>query len=265
MANRPSRALMLVVAHPDDDAYGLAGTVALHADDPDFRFVLVHATDGAAGDIAHGFPATRENLGQIRREECTRAWRSLGREPDRHDWLDYDDGTVAQAPFAELVDRIAAIMREEAPDVVATFGPDGITGHPDHIVVGAATDEAFHRVRASGSAGLHRLLHGAMRESTFRRWNTARAKEGDEPWDPSRVYHLRGVADDQIGVEVDTTSVASRIVAGLNEHRSQRHVIYGQDRSNEQWERSVGRESMVIAWPPVTPGAPLLSDVFEGL
>src|SRR5687767_9296162 len=45
------RSLMVVVAHPDDDAYGMAGTVALHADDPGFRYVLVHATDGAAGDI----------------------------------------------------------------------------------------------------------------------------------------------------------------------------------------------------------------------
>ena len=35
--------LAFVVAHPDDDAYGIAGTVALHAADPRFRFVLVHA------------------------------------------------------------------------------------------------------------------------------------------------------------------------------------------------------------------------------
>lgn len=265
MANGSSHTLMLVVAHPDDDAYGLAGTVALHADDPRFRFVLVHATDGAAGDIADGFPATRENLGQIRREECRLAWRTLGREPDRHEWLNYDDGAVAQVPFEQLVSRIASIMREEEPDVVATFGPDGITGHPDHVTVGAATDEAFHRLRPVGTTGMRRLLHGALRESTFRRWSAARQREGGEPWDPTRVYHLRGVPDDQIGVEVDTSSVASRIVAGLNEHRSQRHVIYGQDRSNEQWERSVGRESLVIAWPPAEPGAPLLSDVFEGL
>ena len=35
------------------------------------------------------------------------------------------------------------ILDEERPDVVVTFGPDGITGHPDHITIGAATTEAF--------------------------------------------------------------------------------------------------------------------------
>jgi LmbE family N-acetylglucosaminyl deacetylase len=265
MANNRSHTLMLVVAHPDDDAYGLAGTVALHSEDPGFGFILVHATDGAAGDIAPGFPATRENLGSIRREECRRAWQALGREPDRHEWLDYDDGAVSDVPFDLLVARIASIMKDEAPDVVATFGPDGITGHPDHIAVGAATDEAFHRLRRSGNANLRRLLHGALRGSTFHRWNTARMALGISPWDPTRVYHLRGVPDDQIGVEVDTSPVARRIVAGLSEHRSQRHVIYEQDRSDKQWERTVSRESMVIAWPPKNPESPLLRDVFEGL
>ena len=44
----------LVVAHPDDEAFSWAGTVASHADDPGFRFVLVHATRGEAGDILSG-------------------------------------------------------------------------------------------------------------------------------------------------------------------------------------------------------------------
>jgi LmbE family N-acetylglucosaminyl deacetylase len=265
MASERCHTLMLVVAHPDDDAYGLAGTVALHGDHPGFRFILVHATDGGAGDIAPGFPATRESLGQIRREECRRAWCALGREPDRHEWLDYDDGRVAEVPFEPFVERIAAIMEQEAPGVVATFGPEGLTGHPDHIAVGAATDEAFHRLRGSGCPGLYRLVHGALRDSTFQRWNASRAASGMEPWDPVRIYHLRGVADDLIGVEVDTSSVAHRVVAGLREHRSQRHVLYELHRTDEQWERGVGRESLVIAWPPKGPGATLLSDVFEGL
>jgi LmbE family N-acetylglucosaminyl deacetylase len=253
---------MMVVAHPDDDAYGLAGTVVLHADDPGFRYVLVHATDGAAGEIRPGFPATRETLGAIRRAEDEAAWRVLGRPPDRHEWLDYDDGGVPDVPFEELVDRIATIMAEERPDVVATFGPDGITGHPDHIRVGAATDVAFDRVAATPGPGLRRLLHGAIPQSVFERWNATRLRKGMPPWNPEAVYHLRGVADELIGLTVDTSPVAMRVIRGLKEHASQLHVIKNPNATDEQWAGSVGREHCVV----VRGGADhLLADVFEDL
>ena len=263
------RVLALVVAHPDDDAYGLAGTVALHEHDPGFRFVLVHATDGGAGQIDPSYPPTNEPLGRIRRREMHAAWTAHGRPPDRHEWLDYDDGCVGEVPFTELVERIGGILAQERPDVVATFGPDGITGHPDHIAVGAATDAAFTRLRADGGRGLSRLLHGAVRRTTWERWNRSRIRHGLDPWDEGRLYDLHPVPDDQIGIEVDVSSVAHRVVAGLMEHRTQRHVVSpGVPRDAEEdagWARAVGREPLVIAWPPVPVGAPLLRDVFEAL
>jgi LmbE family N-acetylglucosaminyl deacetylase len=243
----------------------MAGTVALHADDPGFRYVLVHATDGGLGDIAPGFPATRETLGAVRRAEDERAWEALGRPPDRHEWLGYEDGSLPDVPFEELVDRLAALLAEERPDVVGTFGPDGITGHPDHVRLGAATDEAFDRVAAQPGPGLHRLLHGALPQSVFERWNETLRRRGLAPWDPTAVYHLRGVPDEHIGMTVDTSSVAHRIVAGLREHRSQQHVIVAPDATDEQWARSVGREHYVVVRPVRRPGAPTLTDVFEGL
>lgn len=252
--------LALVVAHPDDDAYGVAGTVALHAEDPAFRYVLIHATDGAGGEIPEGFPATPETLGRIRREEDRRAWEALGRVPDRHEWLGYDDGAVDQAE--DLEERIAEIFAQERPDVVGTFGPDGITAHPDHIAVGAAADAAFHRFVGDGGPGFRRLIHGAMPESVFQRWNASRVRRGEPAWDPTAVYTPRGVPDEQIGLTVDAHAVAHRIVAGLREHRSQAHVIGGAGVPDDVWARSVGREHYVVAWPPGQTG---LTGVFEGL
>ncbi|MET4059101.1 LmbE family N-acetylglucosaminyl deacetylase [Arthrobacter sp. UYP6] len=157
-----SHVLALVVAHPDDDAYGLAGTVALHEHDPGFRFILVHATDGGGGQTDPSYPPLHEPLGQIRRRELDAAWTAHGRPPDRHEWLGYEDGTLNRVPLAELAERIGGILAQERPDVVATFGPDGITGHPDHVAVGAATDAAFDRLRDGGGSGMRRLLHGAV-------------------------------------------------------------------------------------------------------
>ena len=255
----------MVVAHPDDDAYGCGGTVALHADDASFRFVLVHATDGAQGDIRPGFPATRESLGSIRRQEDARAWAALGRVPDRHEWLDYPDGRLDAVPFDDLVAKVADIIRQERPTVVVTFGPDGITGHPDHVRIGMATDTAFHRVRAEGGPGLDRLLHGALPQSVFERWNATRARTGLPTWDPASVYDLRGVPDEEIAVSVDVSSVADRIVAGLRQHDSQLHVIANAGVSDEMWAKSVSMEHLVMAWPPRLPGEARLTSMFEGL
>lgn len=89
------RTLAAIVAHPDDEAYGIAGVVVWHADDPWFRFVLVHATDGELGSIAEGSGATRGTLGAVRRAEDRRAWEALGRPPARHEWFGYPDWWVS--------------------------------------------------------------------------------------------------------------------------------------------------------------------------
>ncbi len=210
------RTLAAVVAHPDDDAYGVAGIVALHAADPRFRFVLVHATDGDAGSIAPGTGATRATLGAVRRDEDRRAWEVLGRT------------------------------------------------HPDHIAVGRATDSAFVRLVGDGRPGLRRLVHGAIKQSVIDRWNAGRVAAGLSPWDPSAVYHLRGVPDAEIGVEIDTTSVAHRIRAAMREHRTQRADMDSPDVPEDQKLRSVSRETEVLVWPPGAPGQ-VLADVFQGL
>jgi LmbE family N-acetylglucosaminyl deacetylase len=260
-----ARTLACVVAHPDDDAYGVAGVIALHADEPDFRFVLVHATDGGGGDIRPDFPATRETLGPIRMQEDVNAWRAVGRLPDRHEWLGHPDGGVDQVPFDELVDVIDAILVAEQPTVVVTFGPDGIFAHPDHIAIGAATDAAFLRHASAEGPAFRRLLHYAVPQSVYDRWNQQRAAQGLPVFDPTRIYHMRGVPDDEIGVTTDCSTVSDRIVAGLREHRSQLHIFIDDPDDIDRWQRIVSRTWFAVAWPPGPDGRPMLADVFEDL
>ena len=260
-----NRTLACVFAHPDDDAYGVAGSVAVHADDPDFRFVLIHATYGENGDIRDGFPATPETLGAIRKAEDEAAWRALGRVPDRHEWLGLPDGGVAEVPFEDVVAAVARILDEEEPAVVVTFGPDGISGHPDHIAIGAATDAAFARLRSESRPGFQRLAHAAIPQSVFERWNSRRAELGLYTFDPTQTYHMRGVPDEQIRISVTCREAASRIVAGLREHKSQLHVMSDDPTDTVQMERNVGREWYAVAWPELAPGTPMLTDLFDGL
>lgn len=254
--------LLFVAAHPDDDVFGAARAVALHADDPDLRFSLIHATDGEAGEIAPDSGVSREELGPVRRRETQEGWEAVGRLPDRHEWFGLPDGGLSEHPHEDLVDRIAAVMAAERPDVVVTFGPDGITGHPDHIAVSAATTEAFARVRERED-GLRRLLYCVIPQSWIERWNTELVAQGLEPWDPAKPYHLRGVPDASIGIDVDTRGVVDRVLAGVRAHRTQ--WSYQTMDSDPALADSLRRDHYVIAWPPGDPPAPPLGDVFEGL
>ena len=149
--------------------------------------------------------------------------------------------------------------------MVHTFGPDGIFGHPDHIAIGAATDAAFAIGAATEGTAFRRLLHGAIPESVFSRWNAQRAQLGLPVFDPRAMYHMRGVPDEEIGVVVDCRSVAHLVVDGLREHRSQHHVFIDDPDDVDRWQRIMSREWHVLAWPPRAAGEPPLTDIFEGL
>ena len=265
LENAPSGSLGLCFAHPDDESYSTYGTVALHAHDDRFRLSVLHATDGGAGDIAPGSNADPSALGERRRGEAADGWRAVGRVPDRHIWLGHQDGDVLAVGHEQLVEEVCAFLDAERPDVVVTFGPDGITGHPDHLAIGRATDKAFHLVRRRGGPGRLRLLHTAIAATPFALHQDARSARGLPRWDPQVVYHLRAVPDEDIGVLVDTRAVADAVVAGLKAHRTQRHALFDPEADDGEWRRYARREFHVVAWPPRTPSTRVWGDVFEGL
>jgi len=135
--------VLMVWAHPDDETY-LAGGVSALLTDAGNRVVCITATRGEAGGD-----------GQVRSVELDAALEVLGvRE---HQWLDYPDGGCAAVDVTEATARIRAVVDEVQPDTVLTFGPDGITGHPDHQTVSAWTDRALEGYDA-------RLLHAVSRD-----------------------------------------------------------------------------------------------------
>jgi LmbE family N-acetylglucosaminyl deacetylase len=151
-----------VWAHPDDEAYLSAGLMAA-ARDRGSRVVCVTATRGELGTPDPGtWPP--ERLAEERSRELARCLAVLG--VTEHHWLPYRDGTCASVPPAEAVARLCALIEEVAPDTVLTFGPDGITGHPDHQAVSAWTAAAFDRVAPDGA----RLLQAAFPEQRVARW-----------------------------------------------------------------------------------------------
>ena len=262
--SRPPRVLAFVGAHPDDDVMGLAGIIALHRDDPDLRFVLVTATDGEGGEIAPGSDATRATLGAVRRRESVASWDVVGRQPDRMLWFGLPDGGLSALRPGDLEDRVAAVLGEERPDVVVTFGADGITGHPDHVAVGAATDAAFARCAEEPGPGLRRVLHGAFPRSVFERINDARRAGGQEPYDADAVFQPHWVPDEDIACSVDQSAVWSSMRDAMRAHRSQWAPPWSQ-MTDRHWQAEASMRHFVQAWPPRPAGAPRYGDLFDGL
>jgi LmbE family N-acetylglucosaminyl deacetylase len=138
-----ARKLMFVVAHPDDESLGAGGVIAKYASEGADVY-LITATRGE-----YGWPGTPETnpgpdaLAEIRQEEPHSAARILGVREGA--FLDYIDGQVNQANPAEAIAKIARHIRRLRPQVVVTFDPFGIYGHPDHISVGQFTHAAILR------------------------------------------------------------------------------------------------------------------------
>lgn len=150
-----------VWAHPDDEVFlsaGLMGRVA----DAGGRVVCVTATRGERGTSD---PAAwpLERLGRRRAIEIRASLAALG--VTDHRFLGYLDGTLADVPEREGTDRVAAVLDEVVPDTVVTFGPEGMTGHSDHVAVSrwttAAVGEADRRIR---------VLYATTTERFCRRW-----------------------------------------------------------------------------------------------
>lgn len=143
----PAGGLAAILAHPDDESVGCAGALAL-AHDAGATTRLLVVTRGEAGS-ADGNPDPA--VGDQREAELICAARAIGL--DEVSLLDgYADGGVADQPFDQLVDEIAAWLADRKPSAVITFGPHGVTGHPDHVVVGNATRWAVERLADTGIA-----------------------------------------------------------------------------------------------------------------
>ncbi|MBK8968253.1 MAG: PIG-L family deacetylase [Saprospiraceae bacterium] len=139
---------MCIAAHPDDESFGMGGTLAKYAGEGVETAILM-ATRGERGryGLAEASPGP-EIVGAARTQELLAAAARLG--VTRVDFLDYMDAELDQAPPGEIIPAIARHIRREKPQVVITFGPEGGYGHPDHIAISQFATAAI--VRAADPA-----------------------------------------------------------------------------------------------------------------
>jgi LmbE family N-acetylglucosaminyl deacetylase len=147
---------MVIVAHPGDEAFGFGGAIAAAAASGAY-VVVVCATRGwfdprlelkppAPGgknrDLKEN-PLVWRNLDTEREDELRRSVAVLGVRVVR--MLDYAEGELERVNFDQLVGRLVQPIRMHRPEVILTFGADGITGDTDHVVLSRAATLAYQR------------------------------------------------------------------------------------------------------------------------
>jgi len=134
---------MAVLAHPDDESFPIGGTLAKAAASG-VEVTLVTATSGGLGirDCSEQEAIRRREI------ELRAACAALGIADLV--LFGYPDGHLAEQDSEAATERLSRLLFDRQPHVLITFGPDGLSGHPDHIRVGEWTRAAWERAAAMG-------------------------------------------------------------------------------------------------------------------
>jgi LmbE family N-acetylglucosaminyl deacetylase len=206
---------MVIVAHPDDAEFTMAGTVAVWTQ-AGCEVTYVICTDGNAGSHEPGM--TREKLAIIRREEQRAACTVVG--VTEVVFLGYDDGQLQ--PTLELRCDLVRAIRKYKPQIVLSGDPsrllssDRYINHPDH--------------RAGATAALDAV---------------APASEMPLLWPdagpPHKVSEVYVYGNDTPNVWIDITTTIDTKIEALKKHKSQLGD-WDPTKRTKGWSREVGQE-----------------------
>jgi len=195
--------LLAIFAHPDDETFRCGGVLALLAQ----RGVSIHVltfTTGQAGSCGDPPICTPNKLGIIRTEELFCACRALGLEVPI--LLDYSDGELSKVHQEEGVAQIITHLHKIRPQVLLTWPPHGLSGHPDHQAVSRWTLEAFQQSVLAGYHELTSLYYLAFPSSLAKKFG---------------ISQLHTMPDSEVTISVNIESVWEEKIAAINCHHTQ--------------------------------------------
>ncbi len=251
-----TKRLLFLLAHPDDETFGPGGTIARYAGEGG-HVTLVTATRGEAGMLGDPPVTDSEHLGETRAAELRCAAGILGAREVV--FLDFRDGGLAAAPRERIVEAAVREIRRARPHVLVGFGPEGVSRHPDHVVMSAVASEAFD---------------AAADPSRF----PDQGREGLSPWAPAKLYQfevaedvferwgvpLAGVPRQRITTFVDTAAYVDRKIEAFRCHRTQAKDVE-RILSRDEY-RGFSREETYVLAKSRVPRPPLPErDLFDGI
>ncbi len=227
-----SSSILLVFAHPDDET-SAAGGITAKSVSQGHVVDLVTATGGEKGTRL-GVPEGEETATVRMREQHDAAAITGIRHIYR---LGYIDGELIEADFNEVTSKTLKVMEKVQPEAVITFGPDGISGHSDHIAIGKAATAAFQKASKDGSR-LQKLYYVAIPQRVF------------ADVDQEQVGDVITRPDDEITTEIDISDFLETKLRALEKYRSQEDARWLVDMfrqaGNSSW---AGKEFFHLVYP----------------
>ncbi len=274
--------MLVVHAHPDDEAISTGGVLARYAAEG-VRTVLVTCTNGEMGDGPGGVKPGEagHDPAQVvveRRRELEESCRSLGvsrvellgyRDSGMMGWpQNEDEGAFWRTPVAEGATRLVGLLERYRPQVVVTYDDHGFYGHPDHIQAHRITAAAFEASPIPSKLYCPTIPRSAFEE--FRQVLEAAGEEMPEPPqdlgpDGEAARHgIFGTEDEEVAARIDCSSVLEKKRASLEAHRSQSENLFLLRLAPEAFASLMSVEAFV-RWQDRT-GHPLPEDdLFAGL
>lgn len=199
--------LLAVFAHPDDEAFGPGGTLALYAKQG-VEIHLLCATRGESGKTHASIKrAAGTTIHDIREKELMASTQVLGIRSV--EFLDYIDGHLCNAVYHEIAGKIQQKIESFAPQVVMTFDRLGVSGHLDHMALSMMTTYAFSKTTAG-----NKLYYYCL--SQWRREPAA---------DNYFIYFPEGYREEMITTRIDYTALWEVKRTAMYHHKSQTHDV----------------------------------------
>ncbi len=214
--------VMSIHAHPDDQEFSIAGTLAKWAKAGcELVSVILTSGDGGSNDPAHD-AEYKPILARIREAEQTAANETIGIQTTI--FMRLPDGELE--PTVALRKELTKIIRTHKPDVVVTGDPQGVfygngyINHPDHR---AAAQLATYAVFPSAGS---RLVFADL------------LAQGFEPHNVKRLY-LHGPEKPDTWVDISESFDVK--VAALKKHASQLRD-WDPEKMMREWAQGEGKE-----------------------
>lgn len=135
----PWSSVLVVIAHPDDESFGLGGLVGALTD-AGAKVEVLCLTRGEASTLGGELP----DLATLRADELAAAGAELGTTTTI--LLERPDGHLGDLAADDLVADVLAALEHHRPDGLLVFDPrGGVTGHEDHAAASRAAISAAQR------------------------------------------------------------------------------------------------------------------------